>query len=308
MSKTQKMDYNLIEEEKNAIDLNMQAIINSVTNMKTAFDDIFTNDYWLGKKSELCEESLNSFWAKGPDSQNVIDKLELDRINMIAFINDAISKTKGVDEAQKIKEDIIGKASSVASIVGSSFGVKIFEDVSDDSPAGSASLKNLSDDWVSPYRLYNYAEHDPGQKNQRAVYSYLINDMGLTEAGAAAVMANMAHEMYFDTDWEIKDTNGKVSGGLCAWNAGRYTNLQNYCKKKNLDYKSVEGQMSYLEYELSTEPKYKEVYSALKTAKTEEDARAAARLFCIKFEVPADKYNKGNARGASAVKLLNSFK
>lgn len=296
---SQYMNYEGVEAEKQTILAEMNNIIEIIQNAHNKVLAIASEEIWIGKKSDQFFEDLKKLWATGLDGVGYVTTLENDRDNMVKFIDAAIMQTAKEDAEQSFEK--------VVPLVLSAFGVN-----SDKAENFVGAMINnrteLSDDWVSPYRLYNYATHDPGQKNQRAVYSYLINDMGLSEAGAAAVMANMAHEMYFDTDWEIKDTNGKVSGGLCAWNAGRYTNLQNYCKKKNLDYKSVEGQMSYLEYELSTEPKYKEVYSALKTAKTEEDARAAARLFCIKFEVPTDKYNKGNARGDSAVKLLNSFK
>ena len=132
--------------------------------------------------------------------------------------------------------------------------------------------------------------------NETAVYVYLTEEMGLNNAAACGVMANIQHESGFQPDiWG----DGGTSLGLCQWHAGRCRNLQRFCRENGYDVESVYGQMAYLQYELETSYPY--VLEALESAEdTPQGAYDAAWYWCYWFEIPADRWNQADSRGASA--------
>ena len=74
---------------------------------------------------------------------------------------------------------------------------------------------------------------------------------------------------------------------------------RNYCKKNNLNSETLEGQLSYLVYEL--ENKYPGVYNTIKNVpNTKQGAYDAAAKWTIDFEVPANRYQQAKNRGATA--------
>ena len=128
------------------------------------------------------------------------------------------------------------------------------------------------------------------------VYNYLRNTMGLNVAAACGVLANIYAESGFRPT--VIGDNG-TSYGLCQWHNGRYTNLINHCRQRGMDYSSVQGQMSYLQHELSNS--YTGVLNKLKSVpNTQDGAYDAASYWCIYFEVPANRYNVAVSRGNSA--------
>lgn len=138
--------------------------------------------------------------------------------------------------------------------------------------------------------------------NAREVYRFLVCTMGLTPAAACGVMANINAESGFRTN--VYGDNG-TSYGLCQWhdtslNSGRMTALFNFCNSHGYDVTSVEGQMRYLESELKSSGR-QDTYRMLTTATNDLDGvYQAAYYWCIWFEVPADRYNKGKQRAATA--------
>ena len=69
-----------------------------------------------------------------------------------------------------------------------------------------------------------------------------------------------------------------------------------HCQSKGIDYNTLEGQLSYLEHELSTG--YKSVLNVLKNVpNSEQGAYDAAYAWCMHFEVPADTVNRSIQRG-----------
>ena len=81
----------------------------------------------------------------------------------------------------------------------------------------------------------------------------------------------------------ILDSNGLYSYGLCMWNGPRFTALKDYCAKHNLNYRSISGQLSYLNHELKNDYNdvYKALYKANNTAQGAYDAiyKVAATLY-----------------------------
>lgn len=132
--------------------------------------------------------------------------------------------------------------------------------------------------------------------NQTVIYNYLTKTMKLSPAASCGVLANIAVESGFNPT--MKGDNG-TSYGICQWHKSRFTALKDYCKSKKLDYKTLTGQLSYLNYELTN--KYTKVLAYIKSVpNTGEGAYDAGYYYCYYYEVPSDKKNKSKKRGASA--------
>ena len=128
------------------------------------------------------------------------------------------------------------------------------------------------------------------------VYNQLVGKLGFNTAAAAGLMANIKHESGFNCSGT---GDGNTSFGLFQWHAGRKSRLISYCKGKNLNYKTVEGQLSYFEYELKKS--YKNVYKYLKSVdNSASGAYKAGYYFCYNYEIPANRGVKSGNRGALA--------
>ena len=132
--------------------------------------------------------------------------------------------------------------------------------------------------------------------NEAKVYNYLVSKMGLNTAAACGLLANIKAESDFNP---VGDGDAGTSFGLFQWHAGRKTSLINYCESNGLDYRSIEGQMRYLEYELKKS--YVSVYNYIKGVEnTADGAYQAGYHWCYYYEIPADKAVKADRRGEMA--------
>ena len=129
--------------------------------------------------------------------------------------------------------------------------------------------------------------------NEIKVYNYLVGKMGLNTAAACGLLANAQHESNFN----VKETgDGNTSFGLFQWHKGRKANLKEYCSEKKLDYQTVEGQLSFLEYELKTS--YKKIYDYITSVEnTAQGAYDAGYYWCYYYEVPSNRASKSVKRG-----------
>lgn len=131
---------------------------------------------------------------------------------------------------------------------------------------------------------------------ERQVYQFLTEELGLNSAAACGVLANIEHESAFDLT--VVGDYG-TSFGLCQWHNGRYASLIGFCGGLGLDYRTVEGQMTYLSYELKTG--YYSVLSSLRHVENSpEGAYRAGYLWCVQFERPANAEQRGIDRGTTA--------
>lgn len=131
---------------------------------------------------------------------------------------------------------------------------------------------------------------------ERQVYTYLTDHLGLNSAAACGILANIEEESAFQPT--VVGDQG-TSYGLCQWHNERYATLQSYCLARGLDYRTVDGQMAYLNFELSST--YSTLMTALRTVENSPDgAYRAAYLWCIQFERPADMETKAVSRGNTA--------
>lgn len=129
--------------------------------------------------------------------------------------------------------------------------------------------------------------------NEIKVYNYLVDKMGMTTAAACGLLANAQHESNFN----VKETgDGNSSFGLFQWHKGRKKNLKKYCKDHKLDYQTVEGQLSFLEYELKKS--YKKIYKHIMAVEnTAAGAYDAGYYWCYYYEIPSNKAVKAKNRG-----------
>lgn len=131
-------------------------------------------------------------------------------------------------------------------------------------------------------------------KNKDIIFNFLVSEMGLNSAAACGVLANIQHESSFNPT--ALGDNG-TSYGICQWHNGRYTKLKDYCKKYGYDYKTVEGQLQYLKYELQGSYKKSVLNRLASVENTADGAYLAGYYWCVHFEVPANKEAKAKQRG-----------
>lgn len=142
--------------------------------------------------------------------------------------------------------------------------------------------------------------------NETAVYNYLVNDMGLSVAAACGVLANIKAESSFSPTCSYMESGGYESYGICQWNRGRLDNLKTYCASNNYDYKTITGQLHYMEYELN-KSYTKWINQIRAVSNTSTGAAESASIWCLHFEIPANKEKEAVKRGEVAVKYFDSY-
>ena len=136
-----------------------------------------------------------------------------------------------------------------------------------------------------------------GNANQDAIYSYLAKE-GFNDAAISGILANIKHESGFNPN-ALGD--GGTSYGICQWHNSRWDRLKNYCSQNGLDSTTLDGQLSYLVWELKNN--YPSVYNKVKSVpNTAQGAYDAAYEWTVHFEIPANKEASGQNRGNTAVK------
>ena len=141
-----------------------------------------------------------------------------------------------------------------------------------------------------------------GNVNQDYVHDYLASQ-GFNEAAICGILANIQKESNFKTE-SLGD--GGTSYGICQWHNSRWDDLKNYCSSNNLDASSINGQVSFLVYELQN--KYPEIYQELiAIPNTAQGAYDAAHLMTVKFEKPANTLSRAAERGDLAMSTLWPF-
>jgi hypothetical protein len=131
---------------------------------------------------------------------------------------------------------------------------------------------------------------------ERQIYTYLTEELKLNSAAACGILANIEYESNFQVT--IVGDQG-TSYGLCQWHDGRYTALRSFCAARGLDYRTVDGQLAYLAFEMKSS--YASLFGALRAVENSpEGAYRAAYLWCVQFERPADMEQKAVIRGNSA--------
>lgn len=141
------------------------------------------------------------------------------------------------------------------------------------------------------------AAYTVGKDNEETFINFCMEVMGLNLAAAVGAAANVARESAFKTG-ALGD--GGTSYGICQWHAGRYTNLQNWCKSNGKDYTVLDGQLWYMKYELETSYASSVLSYLRSVPNTAQGAYDAAYRWCMKYEIPANTVATSESRGALA--------
>ena len=118
------------------------------------------------------------------------------------------------------------------------------------------------------------------------IYNLLTGTYGYNRAAACGILANIRFESNFISDI------GDYYYGLCQWGGSRKDSLYSYCVENGLDATTIEGQLAYLDYEMSYG--YSGVKSyLLSVPDSSEGAYNAAVYFCNHFEGAASDEGRG---------------
>ena len=121
--------------------------------------------------------------------------------------------------------------------------------------------------------------------NEKIVYDFIIKNLGLNQAAACGIMANLYGESGFIADID----NGVGYYGICQWGGSRLINLKNFCLDKNIDYKTLGAQLQFMKYELESYENYS--YRQMKTVEnTRQGAYDAGYLWQKYFERGPEMY------------------
>ena len=146
--------------------------------------------------------------------------------------------------------------------------------------------------------------------NERVVYEFLINEMGINTAAACGVLANIQAESGFSSGAE--GDKGYANGssiGICQWREGRLANLKNFCAQNNKSYLSLDGQLWYMKYELENVKDYSKTLNAMHGAtNNSQGAYNVAYTWCVNFERPKHKETKGAQRGQTARQFWEKYR
>lgn len=139
--------------------------------------------------------------------------------------------------------------------------------------------------------------------NEKKCYNYFTKTMKLNCAGACGILANIKYESNFRP---TAKGDGGTSIGICQWHNSRMEALTNYCKKNDLNYKTIEAQLKYLEYELSKS--YKSVLKYIKkVSNNSTGAYNSGYKWCYDFERPAKKEESSIKRGNYAKEYFKKY-
>ena len=123
------------------------------------------------------------------------------------------------------------------------------------------------------------------EENLLIITDFLRTEMQLPDSAVAAILANMDRESGFNP--RAIDESGNFFG-LCQWSRTRWLNCFHFCREQGLDRFSVEGQLAFLQYELSGEYEWVYTQFLVNAEDCEDGAQDAQYYFCQHFEVPLD--------------------
>ena len=197
-----------------------------------------------------------------------------------------------VPEEEPCEENLTGEPEMPAAEAEAEAAEEIAEEEAVEEAAAEEAIPDPAAEEASEPAMF--ALTLDGASNEQEIYSYLVNTMGLNAAAACGVLANISCESSFNPN---AGGDGGTSYGICQWHAGRYTSLKNYCAENGYDYKTLNGQLHYLEYELNLSG-YKYILNYMRSVEnTAQGAYDAAYYWCYYFEVPANRGSVSVTRG-----------
>lgn len=132
--------------------------------------------------------------------------------------------------------------------------------------------------------------------NEQKIYYFLTDIAGYNTAVACGIMANIRKESTFNP--AAVSSSGNYHG-LCQWSNGRFDTISDYCQTHGYEPYSLEGQLHFLMYDLSTlQAKYGRELSKMENSA--QGAYDAGYYFCYYYERPSNKAVKSDERGTLA--------
>ena len=135
--------------------------------------------------------------------------------------------------------------------------------------------------------------------NEKEIYEFLTNEMGLNTAAACGIMGNS----YYETGFRANITVSSYFG-LFMYYAPLGNELREWCVSHLLDYTTVRGQMEFLRAMFNGEVSYydySDLYETLLAIEnTADGAYTAGSVFCTEFEKPENTAFEANKRGVYA--------
>ncbi|WP_026511549.1 phage tail tip lysozyme [Butyrivibrio sp. LC3010] len=132
-----------------------------------------------------------------------------------------------------------------------------------------------------------------GQNNEEKIFYFLREEMHFNNAAGSGALANVEKESSFNPN---ASGDGGTSYGICQWHNDRMSRLRAWCSDHGYDWRDLEGQLFYLEYELETY--YPNTLSMIKgSGNSAGGAYEAGFNWCYYYEIPADRLNTSTERG-----------
>lgn len=156
----------------------------------------------------------------------------------------------------------------------------------------------MADITVHPHHAHTRQDttaylHCDDYTNEEKCFLFFTEEMGLSEAAACGIMANIYKESTFNPK------AGSSYYGLVQWGGGRKSNLKSFCNENGFSSSSIEGQLHFLSHELNGA--YSSVLEYLESVpNTAQGAYDAAYHFCYYFEIPSNRATKSDTRGKLA--------
>ncbi len=159
-----------------------------------------------------------------------------------------------------------------------------------------SSGNRSTDDWVVNVIAPSGEDKGDGSSNSDQIYNYLTGSVGLNRAAAIGIMANIKRESSYNPD----NYNGSGNYGLCQWGGTRYRRLMEFCNNNGLDYRTVSGQVRFIEYELNNY--YQSVLSQLQSVEDSKDgAYSAGYIFAEQYEGAGPGYPEQAGESAKSM-------
>lgn len=127
---------------------------------------------------------------------------------------------------------------------------------------------------------------------QQQAYNFFINK-GYSREASAGIVGNLISESALKTGAEGDiGLKGGSSYGIAQWRLDRFTNLKEFAKNKNTDWKDFNTQLEYVDHELNSS--YKSTKSRLSKATSPEEASS---IFMNTYERPSEEAKRKSIAG-----------
>lgn len=95
---------------------------------------------------------------------------------------------------------------------------------------------------------------DTNMVDNRTIAMSILISLGWEDYQAAGIVGNLMQESYPELNPIIKGDGGHAFG-ICQWHRPRQRDLQRFCEREDYNYKTLEAQVFFVDYELSTTEK-----------------------------------------------------